>query len=60
MIMLIISNTYILLGVKYDYEIDLIIIQIPMYAFFCEITIIVMRNLSVPGAKVKAGLWILK
>ncbi len=58
--MLIILNTYILLGVKYDYEIDLIIIQIPMYAFFCEITIIIMKNLSLLGAEVKAGLWILK
>jgi hypothetical protein len=56
MIMLIILNTYILLGVKYDYEIDLIIIQIPMYAFFCEITIIIMKNLSLLGAEVKAGL----
>jgi hypothetical protein len=47
------SKHYILLGVEYNYEIDLIIIQIHVYVFFCDITIIIMKHLSVPSAKMK-------
>jgi hypothetical protein len=48
------TNLCILLGVMYDYEGDLVIKQRPGHAFFQGLVmVIIMRNLYVPGARVR-------
>jgi hypothetical protein len=49
----------ILSNVEYNYENDSIITQIPIYAFFCGLVMImIIKILYVPNVEVKVGLWI--